>query len=580
MAFGITAQGFTAKRFADIKTEMQDDYRTAFGTEVNLDDRGPFGQVIAIDSARLEKIWEQLELIYNSQWVETSEGVAVDNALSFVGLTRKDPTFSTVIQTFFGTPGTIVPLGTEVSSSVDSNIIFKTDASVTINSGTGLNDEQRIDFSAVPDSGSWVVDYDGQQTSALAFGITAAQLQTELENLSNVGAGNVSVSGDFALGFAIQFLSALAEQPLEQVTIPTNTLLIGVAVVTATPDTTQEGVLPNASVGATATVEGALAAPSGTVVNIDTPVAGVSSSINGLDAEIGNELESDADAKARRSDSLAAPGHSTLPAIRADLLQVNEVVAVRIFENEDNIEDSSGRPPHSYEAVVQGGLEADIVDILLNTKGAGSKTFGSVINVVPDIQGFDKIIRFSRPTPVPIYLEVAITRNANYPVDGDTQAEAALLAYGNALNIGEDVIVFTQLLCSLNAIPGIIDVEIRLGAALIPAVGSATVTASNDTGDLLFTSAAHGLVVGNRVKFSNVGGALPNGIAADTTYFVVDTNTNDFKVSLTRGGDSILFVDGGSGTNSVNFGGFDDNLSIEDAERADFDSSRITVTSA
>lgn len=52
------------------------------------------------------------------------------------------------------------------------------------------------------------------------------------------------------------------------------------------------------------------------------------------------------------------------------------------------------------------------------------------------------------------------------------------------------------------------------------------------------TWAAHGLVTGDAVVFNNTGGALPTGVIAGTTYFVIAAGlaTNTFEFSATSGG--------------------------------------------
>lgn len=575
MAFGVTSAGFKAKRLADIKSELEASFKGVFGNNINLDARGPFGQIIGLMAEELETQWELAEETYNSEFPQNAQGIGVDNTLDLVGLRRKNPTNSTAFLTFYGDPTTVIPVGSQVSRPDIPTTIFEVDAAGTINAGTGTDEVQRIDFSAVPDAGDWEVDFDGQTTNTLAFNITNAQLQTELENLSNVGAGNISVSGDFSTGFVLTFQNALGEADQPQITIPTNNLTSGGPAVSATPSTTTGGVRPNVTVTAAATETGSLDAPAGTLTNLDTPIAGVDNVTNLLDAELGQDLESDADAKARRNESVAIPGHSTVPAIFADLLQLDGVEAVRIFENESFVE-LDGRPPKSYEAVIQGGDDTEIAQELLDTKGAGIQLVGSTSVVLKDIQGFDKTVFFSRPTAVPIYLEVDLKTNAEFPANGLQAAEDALLAFGDALNISDDVIVIPKLLCSLESISGIIDVDIRIGVNVIPAQLTPTVVFVNTFSELTVDLAAHGLLEGNRVKFTT-DGTLPTGLAADTLYFVRNPTANQFRLSEARTSDIIGYIDSGAGTHTMQQGGFDENIAIDDAERADFDSSRITV---
>lgn len=54
-----------------------------------------------------------------------------------------------------------------------------------------------------------------------------------------------------------------------------------------------------------------------------------------------------------------------------------------MYENRTNETDSEGRPPHSVEAVVDGGSNSDIAEQILATVSAGITTYGSVSVDVP-----------------------------------------------------------------------------------------------------------------------------------------------------------------------------------------------------
>ena len=153
-----------------------------------MDPRGPFGQLIGIFSEREALIWELAESVYNGYFPQNAKGVGVDNALSLVGLQRKTATQSQVTLKFFGASGTVIPSGTQVSRNDDSTTVFETSAVGTILAGTGSNEVQRLAFSAVPDAGSFALDFDGQITAPIGFGDNAAAVQSALEALSNIGA--------------------------------------------------------------------------------------------------------------------------------------------------------------------------------------------------------------------------------------------------------------------------------------------------------------------------------------------------------------------------------------------------------
>ena len=64
------------------------------------------------------------------------------------------------------------------------------------------------------------------------------------------------------------------------------------------------------------------------------------------------------------------------------------------------------------------------------------------------------------------------------------------------------------------------------------------------------TAAGHGLTNGKRVQFTTTG-ALPTGILANTTYFVINAATDTFNLSATQGGAAIGTSGGQSGSHIV-----------------------------
>lgn len=67
----------------------------------------------------------------------------------------------------------------------------------------------------------------------------------------------------------------------------------------------------------------------------------------------------------------------------------------------------------------------------------------------------------------------------------------------------------------------------------------------------VLTVTDHLFVSGVSVRVSNSGGALPGGLAADTTYFVRDVSGDTFKLAATSGGAAINLTTDGTGTNSI-----------------------------
>lgn len=65
---------------------------------------------------------------------------------------------------------------------------------------------------------SFTLTFSGQTTDAIAAGATAAQVQAALEALSNIGVGNVAVTGSAGGPFTVTFGGALANTDVAQMT--------------------------------------------------------------------------------------------------------------------------------------------------------------------------------------------------------------------------------------------------------------------------------------------------------------------------------------------------------------------------
>lgn len=224
-----------------------------------------------------------------------------------------------------------------------------------------------------------------------------------------------------------------------------------------------------------ATVTGPISANSGTLTVIVTPVSGWNSATNPLDADLGTVQESDTDYRKRQIQELQAPGECTVDAIRADLLLVAGVIEAFVFENTSMATDGDGVPPKAYECVIWDGSppDADNTEVgqtIWNSKPAGIETYGSTSVTVKDSQDNDRTVKFSRATGKNVYLTYVLSVDPEtYPVDGDAQVRAAVLAKGaTSLKMGSDVIALVLKAAPL-VVTGVLDVtDFRLGFSSSP----------------------------------------------------------------------------------------------------------------
>lgn len=461
---GVTATGFQKKNLDTIRQEIEDSFKAAFGFFINLLPGSVFATIIGIFADREASIWDLAEEVYNAAYPDTADGVNLDNVVRINGVTRLAATKSRVpTAKLFGDVGTLVPSGTQFSVSGNPLAKFLTLIAVTL--VAGVNEIQHIAFGSTPTSGSFKLKFRGQTTAAILFSANAAGVQSALNALGNL-TGAV-VTGSFAAGFDVEFagVDGKQEQPLLEIV---NNVLQDIvpALVTVTVTETTAGVNQGA-VDCQATDFGPVDAPIDTLTVIDTPVSGLNSVINHDSVVIGRNTETDAELRNRRAATLAIAGKATVDAIRAAVLNVIGVSGATVFEN-TAITVVSGRPAKSFEVVVQGGADADIAQTIWDTKPAGIETFGTQTVNALDSQGQARAIKFSRATEVLIYFSLDLTVDVVFfPANGAALAEAAIIAWGNLLAIGADVVVFPQLIAQLNPIPGILDIRVRIDDAIV-----------------------------------------------------------------------------------------------------------------
>lgn len=186
---------------------------------------------------------------------------------------------------------------------------------------------------------------------------------------------------------------------------------------------------------------GPFAAPSGTVTHIDTPIAGWSTSTNALDENIlGTNVESDTAYRIRQVAELRAIGSSTVAAIRAKLFEITNVTDVFVFENNSDVTDVNGLPPHTFECVVKGGLDATIASVISLNKPLGIGTHGTGSTVTSDANGFSVTINWSRPVVLNIYVTVNVVADrSKFPTNGMALVQDAIVAYEVNYHVGSEV---------------------------------------------------------------------------------------------------------------------------------------------
>lgn len=430
--YGLTTEGFITKSLDTIRNEIGVALQQVFGASIRLDDQSILGQLVGIIAERLALLWELADAVNSGQDPDAATGARLEQLCLLTGTIRPSATYSAVTMTLTGDPATVVPGGSKIA---------------TASTGDEFALDDNVTLVAVDPWATTTAYVIGDRVTANGHVYECYTAGTSLGS----GTGPDAEPPDFLHS---------DNTPQDQ-----NDIQDG------------GGTLRWVYCGeGTAAADGiAYAVNSGVVTGVAYDIseivnqaAGWDGATNLADADVGREIATDAELRALREQELAAGGSSPINALRAELLRVPDVEAVSIFQNVTDLTDADGLPPHSVEAVVRGpdspsaAFDQSIRDALLAGVAAGIKTASatgatSVTGTATDDQGTVHSITFSRPTNIPIYIDIEVLVDTNFPDDGEDQIKAAIVEWGDAQATGKDAVA-SAIIARCFTVAGVLDV--------------------------------------------------------------------------------------------------------------------------
>ncbi len=196
------------------------------------------------------------------------------------------------------------------------------------------------------------------------------------------------------------------------------------------------------TVTGTAVDPGALQALPNTITGIFTPTQGWQTVNNPAAATPGAPVEGDAALRARQAISTALPAQTVLEGTVAAVANVPGVTAVQPYENDTDVTDGNGLPPHSISLVVQGGTDDAVAAAIQIKKTPGTNTYGTTSVPTTDSNGVPITINFYRPTNATIGVQVTLHPLDSWISSNENIIAAALAEYLNTVVlIGGDIVL-------------------------------------------------------------------------------------------------------------------------------------------
>lgn len=417
---GLLPEGFVPQTTAEARAEIEAEIREEFGQSFPLGDGTFAGHVTGIISERLGLLWEVAEISFSSFDPDANSGAAQRAVGAITGTFEIPESSSMAIESLCGDDGTVIAAGNIISTSAGKR--FATSIETTL-------DQQDA---WLPTTGY----EEGEQVT------NEGRCYRCIESGTSVGSGG----------------PATTDNDITDGTVHWIYLGDGEAW---------------ADVFAVCEEIGPVTAVAFDLTNIETPLGGWNTARNIEDAELGRTEMTDEAFRLLREQEIAQPGTGTADAVRAALLQLVGVTSATVFFNTEDEEDEEGLPPHSCEALVLGGDDQDIWDCLWANVPLGIATYGDEEGTAVDSEGFDQIVRFSRPEVLEIYIIADLLKLAT-EYGGDDAVKASIID-GAAEVTGKDVVA-SKLSSLCFEVDGVIDVtSMKIGTAPTPTLSTTVV---------------------------------------------------------------------------------------------------------
>lgn len=222
-----------------------------------------------------------------------------------------------------------------------------------------------------------------------------------------------------------------------------------------------------------AEVAGAIQAPIGQLTEFDVEIVGVTVT-NPYGFSVGtDEVETEAQFRNRINNSLSIGGNGTVQALYASLFQLAGTTAVKIVNNPTHLYVPRGNspyplPPNSFEVIIEGGSEEEIVETIALVKSMTSESFGTYTAMYTGYNGDQHQIRFTRPESVEVNVNVSyrLYNEEIFPLDGEARMLEAIQEFAETeYELGKDVLV-DRLIGPCFSVAGIANVDITVGTGI------------------------------------------------------------------------------------------------------------------
>ena len=393
--YGVTPEGYVPKRLDTIMAEIYEELKAGWGFDPTVNPQSLLNVLVTSYSDKIATLWEVGQDIYYSRYPSSADGINLDNAMQFGGSKRKRAAKTSYTILCEGDDETPIPTTTMIASDTLPVVNFLCAQESSIITRKSFN-KIAIRVLQVQNSAAYTISIGGSIYTHTS-GVAATEA-TILEGLAQAITD-------------LQFTATVVDGAL--LVEDTNTLRS--SLMTLSDNLTTKSV--SSLISFLSEAYGKFVLPEGSITKIVTGPIGFRSCVNVGYAIYGREDETDVEARQSYIQKIALRSNTMLDSITGAILEnVNGVESARGYENDSDVTDADGRPPHSIEIVVDGGNETEIAAQILAKKAGGIGTYGSIEIIVTGVSGEPITIRFNRPQFVYVWLKVTLTPSGIQPM--------------------------------------------------------------------------------------------------------------------------------------------------------------------
>lgn len=439
--FGVTNQGFVMKRMDMILEEIHSDLTEGFGFDTRLTGTSFLNTLIMTFAGQVSELWETAQDSYYAKYPAMAAGVNLDNSVQYGGIRRTASKRTCYPLHCTGDDGAFIREKAIVSTNTMPEIrLYSADEfQITRENCNAVS----IKVAAVENGAVYSVTINGEQYS---YSNTNGADGDILEGLA---------AAITTKEYTVEFVASNNVLNIRDKTKSReNVLVLSDNLTTSSVTTIANFFTQN---------YGRITLPYGIVTKMVNNITGFTEVTNLLEPTYGRLQETDVELRQSYIAKSALRSNTMIDSIIAELLNnVANVESASGYENNMDVKDERGLPPHSIEIIAEGGDNNEIAEAILRRKAGGIQTHGSVVVNVPGKYGDSIPIRFNRPEYLYAWLKVILHGNpGKLPTNYVALSTASICEDGAQMVAGNSLL--TQLLNEgiYGAVAGITYIEIK-----------------------------------------------------------------------------------------------------------------------